>query len=209
MTFWHLLCVIFDGHTIISHLECNNNDFVDQALRILDFLRVPGNIQRLKDGIPYIYPATDEEVKTANNRYLGACNKINHSYVKLQNNLLGWPLNERIPAHVIEEMAVSLLSLNHRIGPRILDLASHATESCKMAVRLDLDSICNPYRYHVNFDSESLEFSHVSEDEYGHQAIVLSGLLAFGKLDNMSQDTLISELNNVEVWKCPPAAVAH
>lgn len=64
----HLICVFYQGRFVVAQYGQWDGYPEGQGVKILKFLRVPINIQRLKEGLKHIFEPPEQEVCIQNKK---------------------------------------------------------------------------------------------------------------------------------------------
>jgi hypothetical protein len=64
----HLICVFYNSRLVIAQYGQWDGYIGGQGVNLMKFLRVPVNIQRLKNELRHIYEASEQELITAKRR---------------------------------------------------------------------------------------------------------------------------------------------
>jgi hypothetical protein len=153
----HLICVFFRDRFVVAQYGQWDGYPEGQGVTLMKFLRVPINIQHLKDGLEYTYEPTKEELT-----------KIKKHIDKLEEarKRLSPELYSELTSQVMDEFYPSL---SRDTGARILDVITHAKAERKVPIVFELsfanDWLSCEWAYVVDLDAEVLEVFSGSEEK--------------------------------------------
>jgi hypothetical protein len=146
----NLICIWYKGRFMVAQY-CQWDGYLEgQGAKILQFLLVPGNIERLKKGLTRITPVDDEMVKDI----LGK-----HRFSTFKNNKKVCECGAAVPFH--ESPNCFPPTLNRDTGAKIFDIIAAARLDDYIPIRSQVefahDALFCEYCYCVDLDAEVFE----------------------------------------------------
>ncbi|KAK3341955.1 hypothetical protein B0T25DRAFT_617503, partial [Lasiosphaeria hispida] len=149
----NLICVFYNGQFVLAQYGSCDGYPKGQGLEIVKFLKNPGNIQRLKDGLNHTFKVSDEVAYVAKrqiNNLRGLERLAWDAFIKLKNPLV-----------TIEVIRHLRPSLHGSTGAGILKIVAQAWELQKVPIKFDLsfaaDWVYCKWAYVIDLDGEVLE----------------------------------------------------
>lgn len=146
----NLICIWYKGRFMVAQY-CQWDGYLEgQGARILEFLLVPGNIERLKKGLTRITPVDDQTVQDI----LGK-----HRYSSFKNNKKVCECGSAVSLQEPQKCFPS--TLDRDTGAKILDIIAAARSDDYIPIQLSLDFAANglycEFCYCVDLDAEVFE----------------------------------------------------
>ncbi|KAI7976382.1 hypothetical protein EIK77_007711 [Talaromyces pinophilus] len=146
----NLICIWYKGRFMVAQY-CQWDGYLEgQGAKILKFLLVPGNIERLKKGLTRITPVDDQTVQDILDK---------HSYSTFKNNKKVCECGSAVSFQEPEKCFPS--TLNRDTGAKILDIIAAARPDDYIPIQLSLDFAANglfcEFCYCVDLDAEVFE----------------------------------------------------
>ncbi|KAL3713400.1 hypothetical protein TMatcc_002103 [Talaromyces marneffei ATCC 18224] len=146
----NLICIWYKGRFMVAQY-CQWDGYLEgQGATILQFLLVPGNIERLKKGVGHITPVNDETVQEILSK---------HRFSTFKNNKKVCECGAAVPFSVQETCFPP--TLNRDTGAKIFDIIAAARLDDYIPIRLQLDFATDglfcEYCYCVDLDAEVFE----------------------------------------------------
>jgi len=162
----HLICVFYNGRFVVAQYGNCDGYPEGQGRTLVKFLRDPGNIQRLKDGLEHTYTLSEDEALMAKRRI-----------DKLRGlERVVWAAFVQYPDALLTSMITESLypSLHGETGAGILEVIAQAFPEKKVPIKIELsfanDGLSCEYAYVVNLDTKALEvFSGAEGKTPGHR----------------------------------------
>ena len=193
----HLICVFYNGRFVVAQYGQWDGD--QQGARLVKFLRMPDNIQRLKDGLSHTYEASEEETVAAEKQ-------LNELPVFESWDFADWTQDttKKLPSNLCPSLCAST-------GAAILEVISRAEAERKVPISLELsfanDGLFCEFAFVVDLDKEVLEvfigcekktpnhrFGDVGENDNTVPSFISS--FTFSKLQSMrSEEEFVSQVN--------------
>lgn len=152
----HLICVFYNGRFVIAQYGQWDGYPGGQGVNLMKFLRVPINIQRLKDGLRHIYEASEQELITAKRRI----NELRGPESKTWMEFAEHPMS-KLTSEIMDRFCPSL---SRDTGAAILEVISRAKAERKVPIEFALSFANNwlycEFAYVVDLDTEVLEVFH-------------------------------------------------
>lgn len=146
----NLICIWYKGRFMVAQY-CQWDGYLEgQGAKILEFLLVPSNIERLKKGLTRITPVDDQTVQDILDK---------HSYSTFKNNKKVCECGSAVSFQEPEKCFPS--TLNRDTGAKILDIIAAARPDDYIPIQLSLDFAANglfcEFCYCVDLDAEVFE----------------------------------------------------
>ena len=126
----NLICVCYNGRFVVAQYGQYDGYPGGQGIAVVGFLRRPGNLQRLKDGLQHTYEAADKEADEA------------HLQIDHLRGLerVAWRAFLEFKGQMLTQEIMDYLtpSLHPLTGAGILDIITYASEEKKVPIKLDL-----------------------------------------------------------------------